>query len=414
MSQRDPRLHTLLIHQSFVLPEDGGGTRHFELASRVVRDGGRFTIIGSTINYLTGDWSRASRQGAQYHQGVKVLHTYTVNSLHRSFVWRVVSFISFASSALWEGLRVKDVDVVMGSTPPIVQAPSAWLLAALRGKPFLLEVRDLWPDFAIAVGVLTNPVLIWLTRRLESFLYARADHIIVNSPAYRDYLLRKKVPEQKISFISNGVDPAMFDPDARGEAVREQYGLQGKFVVTYAGAMGMANDLEVVLQAAKQLVNDTHIHFLLVGEGKEGQHLREKVKQLGLNNVIFTGTLQKAQMKDVLAASDACVAVLKNIPEFRTTYPNKVFDYMAAGRPTVLAIDGVIRTVVEESGGGVYVPPGNPAAMADTIRSLAADPERAQALGALARAYVVKNFNRDDQARLFKELLVNLSISAAT
>jgi glycosyltransferase involved in cell wall biosynthesis len=401
----------LLIHQAFVSPDQAGGTRHYELAQHLVQNGHDFTIVASDLSYLTGERAVAPGKGIvskQVHNGVTVLRAYTYPALHRSFVWRVVSFISFMVSSVLASLRAGPVDLVMGTTPPIFQAASAWLVAWLRGRPFLLEVRDLWPEFAIDMGVLTNPLLIALSRALEAFLYARATHVLVNSPAYRDYLIAKGVPTGKISLIPNGVIPELFDPNDDGSELRARLGLADRFIVTYAGAMGMANDLETVLRAAQHLADVPHIHFLFVGDGKERANLQAASNQMGLGNVTFAGAFPKSHMSTVLAASDACLAILKNIPMFRTTYPNKVFDYMAAGRPTILAIDGVIRQVIETAGGGVFVPPGDDAALATAARTLASDPERSRAMGAAARAYVVQHFNRRQQAQDFEQLVAEL------
>src|SRR5262249_42849797 len=163
--------------------------------------------------------------------------------------------------------------------------------------------------------------------------------------------------------VPNGTDVAMFAPDADGAPVRDRFALRTHFLVVYAGALGMANDLGTVLKTADLLRERDDVHFLLVGDGKERKNLEDQARRLGLCNVTFAGTVPKDQMPDVLAAADACLATLMNIPMFSTTYPNKVFDYMAAGRPTLLAIDGVIRTVVEEAGGGLFVPPGDHVAL---------------------------------------------------
>jgi glycosyltransferase involved in cell wall biosynthesis len=302
-------------------------------------------------------------------------------------------------------IRAGEVDVVMGTSPPIFQAVSAWLISRLRRRLFLLEIRDLWPEFAIGMGVLKNPVLIWLSRRLESFLYAQATHILVNSPAYRDYLVERGVSPDKITLIPNGVDAGMFDPSARGEGMRSSLGVAGKFLVTYAGALGMANDIPTVLRAAKRLQNDADIHFLLLGDGKERLRLENLVRELSLTNVTFAGAIPKSRVPEALAASDACIAILQAIPMFRTTYPNKVFDYMAAGRPTILVIDGVIRKVIEAAKGGTYVPPGDEASLAEAIRDLSCNQEKARAMGQAARKYVVEHFDRSKQAEQFVELI---------
>jgi glycosyltransferase involved in cell wall biosynthesis len=401
-------MNVLLIHQAFVSGQESGGTRHFEFGQRLAEHGDRLTVVASQVNYLTGQPVHADRTGVFYREpvdGVDVVRAYAPPALHRSFPWRVVSFVVFAMTSVWAGLRAGPIDLVMGTTPPIFQALSAWLVARLRRKPFLLEVRDLWPEFAIDMGVLRNPVLIRLARGLERFLYRHADHLLVNSPAYRDYLLGKGIDEARISFVPNGVDAELFDPAAVGEAIRQRFGLSGKFLAVYAGALGMANDLGTVLNAAELLRDQDQVHFLFVGDGKERAHLEEDARRRDLRNVTFAGSMPKAQMPDVLAAADVCLATLMNIPMFRTTYPNKVFDYMAAGRPTVLAIDGVIRRVIDEAEAGLYVPPGDPAAMAAAVARLQADACLRARMGRSARAHVVKSFNRREQANDFRRVL---------
>ncbi len=400
-------MHILLIHQVFAAPTEPGGTRHYELARHWVERGHQFTVVASNLVYNTGQQVGARRKfvSEQNLDGVRVLRAYTFPSLNWSFIWRVVAFFSFMASSVIAGLRAGRIDAVMGTSPPIFQAISAWLVALLRRRPFLLEIRDLWPEFAIDIGVLRNPILIAMSRWLERFLYARADHLLVNSPAYRDYLIGKGVPASKVSLISNGVDPDMFAPGEKGQRIRDEFNLDNRFVATYAGAFGMANDLETVLRAADRLRAAPHIHFLMVGGGKEQANLEAMARRLELPNVIFAGSRPKSEMPEVLAASDVCLATLRNIPMFRTTYPNKVFDYMAAERPTILAIDGVIRHVIESANGGLFVPPGDDSALAAAIQRLADDRATARTMGRAARAYVVEHFNRHQQAEDFVNLM---------
>jgi glycosyltransferase involved in cell wall biosynthesis len=408
-------MHILLIHQAFATLEEPGGTRHYEFGCHLARAGHRVTVVTSRISYLTGQATRSSSAGREQScresgvPGLRVLRAYALPAHHRGFAWRVMSFLVFMCSSTVEALRAGPVDLIMGTSPPIFQGLSALCVAAVRSRPFLLEIRDLWPEFAIDMGVLNNPFLVALARRLERFLYARADHFLVNSPAYRDYLIAHGVPAHRISFIPNGADPDAFDPDARGEPTRHSLGLDGKFVVTYAGALGMANDIPTVLRAASRLRGESGIHFLLIGDGKDRAELEALAQQLALSNVTFGGSRAKADMPEVLAASDACLAILRDIPMFRTTYPNKVFDYMAAARPTILAIDGVIRQVLDDAGGGIFVPPGDDGALATAVRALSQDPARARAMGRAARAFVVEHFNRHDQAAQFEKLVLGLA-----
>jgi glycosyltransferase involved in cell wall biosynthesis len=392
-------MRILLLNQAFVGPEEPGHTRHFELAQYLRDQGHELVIVASRLNYQTGLKTVAGR-GLVVEQridGIRVLRSAVIPALHRGYIWRILSFFSFMFSSLWASLRVKEVDLVLGTTPPIFQAFSAWLVAFLRGRPFLLEVRDLWPEFVVAMGVFTNPFLIRMARWLECFLYARARHILVNSPAYVDYLLGKGVPTAKITYIPYGTDTQMFSPQVDGTQTRRALGLDDQFVVLYSGALGQANDIYTLLRAAARLSSHPNIRLLLVGDGKERPALQAEAGRLGLRNVDFVGARPKKEMPAILAAADACLAILQDIPAFRTTYPNKVFDYMSAGKPTILVIDGVIRAVIEESGGGIYVPPGDDAALASSILRLEQDPRLVATMGRQARAYLCAHLDRREK-----------------
>lgn len=400
----------LLINQSFVPPDEPGHTRHFEMAQYLRRCGHEMVIVASDSNYQTG-LRTIERKGLYIEQvidGIRVLRAYSAQTLHSSYFGRFVSFLSFMLSSLWAALQVKDVDIIMGTTPPIFQSVSAWLVALIRRKPFLLEVRDLWPEFAISMGVIKNPVVIKLAHWLENFLYARATHILVNSPAYKKYIVGKGVPEKKITFIPYGTDIDMFNPNVDGSSLRENLGFKDKFLVLYAGAMGQAHDLYTVLRAAKRLNDESQIQFVFFGAGKERARLEAEAQRQGLKNVLFAGICPKKEMPAVIAAADVCLAILQNLEMFRTTYPNKVFDYMASARPTVLVIDGVVREVIETSGGGVFIEPGNDELLAKTILELSRDPQRVKQMGENARAYLVKNLDRRGKLAETLQLLEKL------
>jgi glycosyltransferase involved in cell wall biosynthesis len=401
----------LLINQSFVSPEEPGHTRHFEMAKFLRSHGHELVIVASDMNYQTGQRTVNTR-GLYVEQdidGIRVLRAYSYPSLHVSFFWRVISFISFMLSSVWTALQVKDADLIMGTTPPIFQAVSAWIVAWIRRKPFLLEVRDLWPEFGVSMGVLKNPIVIGLARWLENFLYARATHILVNSPAYKAYMLEKGIAEKKVTFIPYGTDIDMFHPGVDGSSIRNGLGLADKFVVLYAGAMGPANDIYTILRAADRVRDESKIRFVFFGAGKDLERIQQYAREKHLDNVIFAGVAPKKQMPEVVASADVCLAILQNIPMFRTTYPNKVFDYMAAGRATVLVIDGVIREVIEASNGGVFVSPGDDALLAKAILELSRDPQRVERLAHNAREYLVKHLNRRDKMaetlRFFQTLI---------
>jgi glycosyltransferase involved in cell wall biosynthesis len=401
-------MHILLIHQAFAALDEPGGTRHHELALYLARRGHKVTIIASPVSYLTGAALTPSplSSAAGELTGVRVIRAYTYQALHKSFVHRIFSFFSFMASSFFAGLGVKNVDLVWGTSPPIFQGVTAWLLARLKRVPFLFEVRDLWPAFAIAVGVLKNPTLIKMSLWLERFLYRHADLVVVNSPGYIAHVTGRGA--RRVELVPNGADPQMFDPADQGASFRTANRLANKYVVLYAGAHGMSNDLGVVLEAAKLLQDapePSEVMLTFLGDGKEKPALQKQAAEMGLSNVLFLPPVPKAEMAAALAGADACLAILKPIEEYKTTYPNKVFDYMAAGRPVVLAIDGVIRQVVEAAHCGVFAQPGNPAALAQAIRQLAANQAASRQMGLAGRKYLDQHFSRSVVAAKLARIL---------
>jgi glycosyltransferase involved in cell wall biosynthesis len=402
-------MHILLIHQAFAALDEPGGTRHAELASCLAASGHQVTIIASPVSYLTGAALTPNPLPAGSEQspltpdpspmgrgdGVRVMRAYTYQALHKSFVHRIFAFFSFMASSFIAGLQVKKVDLVWGTSPPIFQGVTAWLLARLKRVPLLFEVRDLWPEFAISVGVLKNPLLIKMSLWLERFLYRRADRLMVNSPGYAAHVAQ--ISGKPVELVPNGSDPEMFDPADKGSAFRLVNQLEDQFVLLYAGAHGMSNDLGVVLQAAKILqdvTDSSKVTVTFLGDGKEKPALQKQALEMHLTNVLFLPPVPKAGMAAALAGADACLAILKPIEAYKTTYPNKVFDYMAAGRPVVLAIDGVIREVVETAGCGIFVRPGDPSALAQAVCELVMDPARARQMGLAGRRYLEEHFSR--------------------
>jgi len=387
-------LRILLIHQAFAALGEPGGTRHHEFCRWLAGQGHTVTVVTGRVSYLTGQAVSAHTVPKQETDdaGVRILRCWSYRSYHRSFVHRVLSFLSFMFTSLVVSLKQGPLDVVWGTSPPLMQGATAWAVARLRRAAFVFEVRDLWPEFAIAIGVLRNRLLIRLSLWLEGFLYRRADALVVNSPGFMDHVQRRGA--SRVHLVPNGVDVEMFHPAEQGQAFRQALRLEGRFVVLYAGAHGISNDLGIVLDAAALLRSHPEIAIVLLGDGKEKPELMARAAAEGLGNVHFVAPLPKREMAEALAAADACLAILKPLAAYRTTYPNKVFDYMAAGRPTILAIDGVIRQVVEEAGAGVFVPPGDGGALAEAILRLAKEGEACRRMGLAARRAVERAFDR--------------------
>lgn len=395
-------MHILLIHQAFAALDEPGGTRHHELARYLADKNHRVSIIASPVSYLTGDDQSSFPIKDDKNGSICIYRTYTYAALHKSFFHRLISFFSFMISSFFKALSVKKVDLVWGTTPPIFQSFTAWLIARIKRAPFLLEVRDLWPEFAIAVGVLKNPLLIRMSFWLEKFLYCHADRIVVNSPGFVEHVANKG--GKNIEIIPNGADVDLFEVFGAQQA-RNILGWDEKFTVLYAGAHGLSNDLDVILESAKELSINPEIQFVFVGDGKEKSGLTEKAKIMGLTNVHFLPPVSKKKIGGTLSAADACIAILKPIEMYKTTYPNKVFDYMAAAKPVILSIDGAIRKVIESADCGIFCAPGDPHAIVDAVNFLYNNQNRSRQMGLNGRKYLKEYFDREQIAGKLAGLL---------
>ena len=299
---------------------------------------------------------------------------------------------------------------MIATSPPLNIAVPGAVAARLRfrGTPWVFEVRDLWPESAVTTGMMgSTSVLTRLMYRLERWAYESADRINVLTPAFRDDIVRRGLaPDEKIFFVPNGVDVEMFSPSGRDNGCRHEFGWGNDFVALYAGAHGRANALHQLIDAAEQFKGRSGLRIVSVGDGPERAGLVEAVRGRGLVNVQFIGSQPKSRMPELINAADVGLAVLQANPTFKTVYPNKVFDYMACAKPTVLGIDGVARELVcEQARAGLFAEPENGAQLAARISQLADDAVLASDLGARGRAWVVANASR---AALAKRYLAEL------
>ncbi len=386
-------MRLLLIHQSFVTPEEGGGTRHYEMCKYLVHIGFEITVITSEINYLSGERRNIKKEE---REGIQIHYVKAYSEIKKNLINRVLNYFAFSFFSFKAGSKINDLDLVWGTSPPLFQAFSSFFLAKIKRTFFLFEVRDLWIDFAKELGIIKNPLIQKIFKWIEKFLYKKADEIMVNSPGFIPYI-EKYVDKSKIKVIPNGVSLSEFDKtdDRQIFEYRKKYRLNDKFIVLYAGNIGIANDIENILEAASRTQKSyPRIIFVFFGGGVNVQQYKQQAIDDHLTNVQFFPSQPKKEIPTLLKMADVCLATLKNIPLFNTTYPNKVFDYMAAERPVVLAIDGEIRKVVEKANSGIFVPPGNPDILADTVIKYYKNMDLRLQHGANGGNYVRQNFDR--------------------
>lgn len=406
----------LVVHQYYLLPGFPGGSRFNEFARLWSEAGHEVTVIAGNLDYSTGvvpEEYRGKLVVEERDGDVRVLRCAVPKSYSKSYFGRMWAFLGFTFSSLIGSLRVDRPDVVIATSPPLIAALPGWFASRLHGPwvPWVFEVRDLWPESAITTGVLrSDSIITKILYRLERWAYRRADKINVLTPAFRDDIIDRGLGSSNlISFVPNGADVERFRPRIRENAVRERLGWKDRFVVMYAGAHGRANAIGQLVDAAELLKDRPDILIASVGDGPERVHWQEEAKRRGLSNIRFYGPQPKDSMPDFVNAADAGAAVLQRNETFRTVYPNKVFDYMACKRPTLLAIDGAARRlVIDDAKAGVYAEPEDPASIADAIRWMVENPEACEQMGERGYAWVHANATRDSLARKYLDVLEGL------
>lgn len=373
---------------------------------------------GHEITVLAGDldgqnYTKAEEYKGRFvtkknQNGVTVYRCQVSESYNKSFLGRLWGYFSFVFSSTYAGLfKARDkYDVILVTSPPLFVGITAYILSRIKRIPYIFEVRDLWPESAIDTGVLTNKTMIKFAYWFEGFMYRNAKKINVLTPAYREKLIRdKQVPEEKIFMIPNAADFDMSDELLETfDALewRKEKNWDGKFIVTYVGAHGLANGLYQVLETAK-LLRDTNFIFVLVGGGMKKQELMDRASREKIHNVWFYDPQPKKEVLKFVLASDMGMSVLLKNDTFKTIYSNKTFDYMSCKKPILLAIDGVSRELVETADCGIFVEPENPADFAEKVRSYLGKHELLRRQGENGYRYAKEHFDRKVLARRYLE-----------
>ena len=327
---------------------------------------------------------------------------------------RMRNYASFCLSAALRGLTLPRPDVIIATSPQLLVGLVGWWLSfarqGARRIPFVFEVRDLWPESLTAVGIGNeNSLLHRALGAVAGFLYRRADCIVVVTPAFREHLIERwRVPAGKIAVVENGVETDLFtpQPQAADDRLRQELGAEGKFLVCYAGTMGMAHGLETLLDAASRLQQQNPgVQFLLVGEGAEKERIKALAQSRSLANVRFLDQQPREEIPAFISASDACLVLLKKTEVFKTVIPTKMLEFMATARPVILAVEGQARQILEEAKAGLAIEPENATALAEAIGRLVENPELGKTLGQRGRDYVVRHLSREETAQKYISVL---------
>ncbi|MEI6448550.1 MAG: glycosyltransferase family 4 protein [Actinomycetes bacterium] len=405
-------MHILFLSHYFVPENNAPAARVHGMAKEWARLGHRITVLTGAPNVPAGvvfEGYRNRLYQEEWLEGIRTVRVWTYLAANRGRVRRGLNFLSYmaAAGAAGSALRPR-ADVVIATSPQFFAGWAGVPVSRAHGAPFVLEIRDIWPDSITAVGALKEGRVVRALEELERALYDAADHIVAVGEGYRQNMIRKGVPAARIDVVTNGVDADLFTPRPADAALRERLGLKpDAFVVTFAGTIGMASGLDVALGAARRLKEQgrDNVAFLLIGDGAVRADLETQARVQGLDNVVFTGLVARAELPSYLASSDACLVHFRKQELFSTILPSKFFEDAAMEKPILLGFEGDARAMLNEADCGIAFEPGNDAELAAAVLRLAGDRAEGARLGANGRRYVLEHFERRRLAHEYLEIL---------
>lgn len=403
----------ILFLSHYFPPEvNAPASRTFEHCREWVRAGHDVTVITCAPNHPRGcvyDGYSNRLWSDERMDGIRVIRLWTFLSPNEGFGKRSLNYVSYLLACVVAIPKLPRTDVVISTSPQFFNGLAGWFVSRAKRAPWVLEIRDLWPESILAVGAIRNRAVIWALRALERFAYRKAAHIVPVTDAFRRYMVESGVNDGKITVVKNGVELSLFDRSCSSDALRERLGLTGRFVAAYFGTHGMAHHLETIFEAAAMFRDDDEVSFLLVGDGAEKARLEARLLELGLNNVLMLGQQPKSLMPEFWALADVSLVLLRRTDLFRTVIPSKIFEAMGMATPVVLGVEGEAREIVEHASAGIPIEPENSDELAAAVRRLADDPALCRKLGDSGHAYVAEHFDRRVLAARYLTLLEDVA-----
>lgn len=402
-------MHILFLTDNFPPETNAPASRTYEHARQWVSEGHRVTIVTCAPNFPTGRVYEGYRNRLWHREtidGIDVVRVWSFISANEGFALRVLDFVSFMAAAMVAGLFVRKPDIVVATSPQFFTLIAGNWIRFWRRIPWVLELRDIWPESIKAVGAMKQSAIIRFLERVEMGLYRRADRIVVVARSFAEILAARGIDPGKIDIVTNGVDLSRFLP-RRSDDLRRRLGWSGRFVVGYIGTHGMAHALETILDAAEQMEADGRTPDVLlafIGDGARKDALRQEAERRGLANVQFLPSVPKEDVAEHWGALDATVVHLRATDLFRSVIPSKIFEAMAMGVPILMGVEGEARDIVLDARAGLAFAPESAQGLADAIRALRADQALRRDMSTCAVS-AAPRFDRRNLAREFLDIM---------
>lgn len=399
----------LFLTDNFPPEVNAPASRTHEHCREWVRLGHQVTVITCAPNFPQGKVQEGYRNRWRQREmidGIEVIRVWSFITANEGFLKRVLDYLSFALTSFIAGLAV-DCDVIVATSPQFFTTLSGFALSKMKRRPWVFEVRDLWPATIVAVGAIRNQAILRQLERLELFLYRDARMVVVVTEAFKADLVGRGIDPAKIEVVTNGVDLSAFRPRARDPELEDRLGLKGKTVVSYIGTHGQCQGLEFVVDAASKVARKD-LHFLFVGAGAERAMVMERAQALGLSNTTFLEPVPKHEVGRYLSLTDVMLVPLRRSEVFTTVIPSKIFEAAAMEKPILLGVDGEARGIIERFGAGRFYEPEDCDSFLGELEAMTADPARdakiREGCGRMALAY--------DRTALARTMLSHLERAA--
>ncbi|MDP4177083.1 MAG: glycosyltransferase family 4 protein [Bacillota bacterium] len=403
----------ILFLTQYCPPEVGAPqNRIFEFAKQLRKFGHEVSILTAMPNYPKGeifDEYKGKKIVLEEVDDIKIIRTSIYATKEKTFTKRLRNYLSFTFSSVMTGSKYIDKqDVIITESPPLFLGWSGYVLSKRKKAKYVFNVSDLWPESAVKLGVLNNKMFIAMSTWLEEFCYRKADAVTGQTQGIVDNIVGRGFGKNKVHLITNGVDVNLFKKENRDEAFRKEIGVSDKFAICYAGIHGLAQGLEVIVEAAELLKDNNNIQIIFIGDGPEKQKLISLKESKGLNNITFLPVQPKKNMPHIIASMDATIIPLKKLDLFKGALPSKMFEALASELPIILAVQGEAEALIKKADAGIVVEPENAKEIADASLKLYNNRELSVSLGRNGRKYVMENYSRDAITRKFEKILVEI------
>ena len=404
-------MHILFLTDNFPPEVNAPASRTFEHCREWVKAGHQVTVVTCAPNFPKGrvfDGYRNKLWQTETMEGIRVVRVWSYITANEGFVRRILDYQSYMLSAIIASVFVRKVDLIIGTSPQFFTACAAYVVSRYKFRPYIFELRDLWPESIKAVGAMKNERAIRFLEWIEMFLYRKSAKVVSVTRSFKDILIRRGIDDSKIEVITNGVDISQFKPRPKDPELTARLGMTGKFVAGYIGTHGLAHGLETLLEAAERLRGQDFV-FLFLGDGARKDALRQIAAEKKLDNVVFIDSVPKADVARYWSLLDVSVIHLKKTDLFTTVIPSKLFESMGMGLPVLHGVEGESADIVREEGAGIPFEPENAGQLCDALVRLKSNPAELEQF----RARCLKGAQNFDRTNLALRMMRILEATAA-